>query len=182
MRRGITTKNQLLAAAEALGVPLTACCFKDELASVTPDVTVPTRYIVNLADSDDLSHGTHWVAVLLVPRINRAWYFDSYGCAPPKAILAFINRFASETNIMNKQVQGISSNYCGQYCLDFLCSMSRSSSGASNRERELGGGPGSTLNRVKHLNRARSGDWGGISDTLDRRFRAFRQAYDIARY
>ena len=65
--------------------------------------------------------GSHWLAVLLLPRSSSAYYFDSYGMPPTlvPAIQEFIRHNCTVSDYNRSQLQGLTSNVCGKYCCLF---------------------------------------------------------------
>jgi len=61
--------------------------------------------------------GSHWLALRLTPRSSSAYYFDSYGTvALVPAIQAFLKRHCTTWEYNKRQLQGLTSDVCGQYC------------------------------------------------------------------
>lgn len=128
-----TTDKQLWDWALKNGIPIRAICFKDQLQSLVP---APGGYIINMADSNDGSNGTHWVALWIDgsrmgaaksrSRVAKAFYFDSFGVDMPTAVSQFINRAGMPTAVHStKEIQNINGGGCGQYCMLFLHQMSK---------------------------------------------------------
>ena len=62
-------------------------------------------------------NGSHWLAVLFRPKSASAYYFDTYGFVPlVPDIQAFIRRNSTVSNYNKRQLQGLTSNVCGNYC------------------------------------------------------------------
>lgn len=119
---GTTTNIGLRKAADMYELPLRLIAFKDQLMLYNP---VPGAYIINMEDSTT-GHGSHWVALYLaVERRNpTAYYFDSFGGAPPMEVRNFASRYgAADLYYQNKQIQKLSANYCGQYVLALINAM-----------------------------------------------------------
>lgn len=74
------------------------------------------RLIVN-TDTKNLM-GTHWIAIL--SREDEAYYFDPFGYPPPLNIASWMNKYYSTWTYNSRQVQAITSDYCGYFCLHFL--------------------------------------------------------------
>lgn len=97
---------------------------KDEFLGVFASDNLPksvgpfnhTSLIVNL-DTNNLP-GTHWVAI--ITRENEAYYFDPFGRSPPLIIASWLNKYFDDWRYNNRQVQTISSTYCGYFCLHFI--------------------------------------------------------------
>jgi hypothetical protein len=79
------------------------------------------KFIMNLDDRN--GDGTHWVAV----DIDNKLYFDSFGAPPPNEVCHLINGWNDE------QLQAITDDKCGEYCLYFL----KHSSNNKNKNLEL---------------------------------------------
>lgn len=77
--------------------------------------------IVNL----DTFHGrgTHWVAYC--KKENDVFYYDSFGDLPPPTEL--VDYFGGEINIRFNytRYQNFQTSTCGQFCLTFLCNISK---------------------------------------------------------
>jgi hypothetical protein len=124
LKEGQTTNTQLQEAAEKLKIPLNAISWRDKLYDLVPK---PGGYIINMESCNNKTGGTHWVAIFLTNEKghHRAYYFDSFGVPPPVDVLTFARSWGSSDIIHSrKQIQQINSNFCGQYCLHFLKSMS----------------------------------------------------------
>lgn len=118
-----TTDTQLKKWSKQLNIPLGAICYKNELMNV--QVHPNTGYIINMANNDDGTHGTHWVA-LYFDRPDQAYYFDSFGIAMPIEVRDFAKKFGCNTITYSiADCQSLNSGGCGQYCLLFLSFMSR---------------------------------------------------------
>lgn len=97
---------------------------KDEFLGVFASDRLPktagpfnhTSLIVN-TDTQNLP-GTHWVAI--ISRENEAYYFDPLGYSPPLMIATWLNLYFATWTCNNRQVQAITSNYCGYFCLHFI--------------------------------------------------------------
>jgi hypothetical protein len=78
----------------------------------------PAAFIANTDEQG--KPGTHWVAIY-IPKIGKTEYFDSYGLPP------FVDghiSFLDNHKWMHNQVemQSLTSNVCGHYCLMYLAS------------------------------------------------------------
>jgi hypothetical protein len=101
------------------GISLVGIFSKDELPSRPRN----GNYIINLQDADD-GNGTHWTAFTIIGN-KYACYFDSFGFMPPTPILNYLSSY-KPYGYSNRQIQDISSDYCGYYCLAFLKTMKTS--------------------------------------------------------
>ena len=65
--------------------------------------------------------GSHWLAVLFLPKSSTAYYFDSYGMPPTSVptIHEFIRRNCTVWDYNRRQLQGLTSNVYGKYCCLF---------------------------------------------------------------
>lgn len=122
MNNSMTTSNQLIRLCKKFGIPLNEICSKDQLHNFIPS---GGGYIVNMQDSDE-GHGTHWVAIWIPPWKNECIYFDSFGIAPPIAVMEFCARWSNNLTCSTKEIQNINGGHCGQYCVHFLYYMSHS--------------------------------------------------------
>ena len=114
--RGITSNFELINLAKILNIPLTAIIYKNELYKFNPDEDC--SFIIDLHDKEDPSTG-HWVA--LTKKDNKFIYFDSFGIIYPLAIYNFCKDYPIQYN--TKQIQSLSTEWCGGYCLAFLWHM-----------------------------------------------------------
>lgn len=97
---------------------------EDEFLGVFASDTLPksaspmkyTSLIVN-TDTSNLP-GTHWVGI--ITRDDEAYYFDPFGYSPPLMINSWLNKHFSNWTHNERQVQPITSNACGYFCLHFL--------------------------------------------------------------
>jgi hypothetical protein len=73
-------------------------------------------YIVNLANHNDGTNGTHWVAIWVEGRDSI--YHDPFGVSSPESIVNFL----ANTRMVStkKQIQNELSGICGYYVLMFL--------------------------------------------------------------
>ena len=119
MSEGITSDDDLKKIAKDINLRLNGIFFKDELPLIPHEGT----YIVNLASSTDKSGGTHWCCFGL-NKNKQAIYFDPFGMPEPVEVTKFMMKWVNNkhNHIIrnNKDIQLLTSNYCGQYCLDFL--------------------------------------------------------------
>ena len=79
-----------------------------------------SSYIINLDNSQ--YSGSHYVAVIVKSR--HVWYFDSIGLPPGLSMNADIFKRLLKTRKTiywnKKSIQGITSLFCGFYCISFL--------------------------------------------------------------
>ena len=76
-----------------------------------------STYIFNLSKINE--KGTHLVAISL--KNNDVLYFDSFGLScENKDILSFIYSVNNKYQYNALQIQHLTSNYCGLYCLAFV--------------------------------------------------------------
>ena len=59
--------------------------------------------------------GTHWTVFIV--KVNKSYYFDSFGGHPDKSIL---NQLPKPIIYHNYKIQDINSQLCGSYCLYFF--------------------------------------------------------------
>lgn len=78
-----------------------------------PTETIPVCYIVNSSPSWHM--GSHWTAVYLDNGTRE--YFCSYGMEPPQTLIA---RLGGDYSHNSLQLQDITSDLCGQYCILYL--------------------------------------------------------------
>jgi hypothetical protein len=86
--------------------------------------TLPIKYskpAAFIANTDEQGKpGTHWVAIF-IPKAGKTEYFDSYGLSPyVRDHLLFLKNENYTYN--EKEMQSLTSNVCGHYCLMFLAS------------------------------------------------------------
>lgn len=116
MSKNYTTNVELYKKAYENNICLNGIYFKDQL----PNIVKNGGYIVNLADHDDGTSGTHWVGFWIEGK--KAIYFDPLGVHPPEAVKDFLGNL--NLMITTKQVQNEYSGWCGHYLLYFLYYMS----------------------------------------------------------
>lgn len=122
LKNGETTNIQLREIISKLNLPVNAICWKDQLYDMIPK---PDGYIVNMENSVNCTGGTHWIALFLTNERgeHKTYYFDSFGAPPPQDVLMFAKSWGPDLIHSCKQIQQINSNFCGQYCLDFIKTM-----------------------------------------------------------
>jgi hypothetical protein len=86
--------------------------------SHTPTVLYSTQIIIH--------EGSHWLAVYVLPKAYKSYFFDSYGQAPyiPN-IQTFITKNCSVWEYNKLQLQGLNSTVCGKYYCLFALYMDR---------------------------------------------------------
>jgi len=90
-------------------LPLIDVVCKDRL----PNKRYIGDYVVNMENNDDGS-GTHWVFCKILPKGNKALYWDSFGVYPPEEVKQFLHPLKIAYN--TRQIQDINSECCGHYC------------------------------------------------------------------
>ena len=86
-------------------------------------VNYPSCLIVNTQKSNQL--GEHWLAIYY-SKNKSCYFFDSMGLPPTFYKLEQYIKLTSKSYTHNKkQLQGIFSQYCGYYCINFLLIKSR---------------------------------------------------------
>lgn len=78
----------------------------------------------------DKSHqsGSHWVCLFVDIKLNKIYYWDSYGVKPDKEVYDFVNVIKKQGSRLNKKFNFYINTYrhqyenseCGVYCLWFL--------------------------------------------------------------
>ena len=88
-------------------------------------VLKPCTLIVN---ADPHKEGdSHWLSTHLTHRSSSAYYFDSYGIVPlVQSIQAFQKRHCTTWEYNKRQLQGLTSEFCGHYCCLLALYMDRS--------------------------------------------------------
>ncbi len=72
--------------------------------------------IVNL-DSES-GDGTHWTLIYNDPKNTKdAYYFDSYGVAPPTEVEKYLRTSGKKIQYNTSQLQNIVSSMCGYFCV-----------------------------------------------------------------
>jgi hypothetical protein len=120
LTNGETSNTQLILMAQRVGIPLKKICFKDQLFDMK---AVPGAYILNLQNERDYSpmKPSHWVGMFLPSSKKAAYYFDSYGQPFPEIVAHFAKKNGyREVVYSREEIQPISSNYCGQFVIDWL--------------------------------------------------------------
>lgn len=105
--------------AKKYNIPLNGVYMKNELENMIPN---SGGYIINMQDSID-GNGTHWISVYFPKNKKNSLYFDSFGLAPPIAIIKFMLKYSPNIITSDEEIQNINSGFCGQYCLYFLHQM-----------------------------------------------------------
>jgi len=119
--------------------------FPSDLLPSSRSILKPCTLIVN---ADPHTEGvSHWLAIRLTPRSSSGYYFDSYGIIPlVTSIQAFLKRNCTTWEYNKRQLQGLSSDVCGQYCCLFALFMDRGYTpqqfitlfaGSSNADRQV---------------------------------------------
>lgn len=106
--------------AKKYGIPIRAIVPKDKL----PKHPVNGAWIINL--QDDVVNGinemgTHWTALWIEE--GGAVYADSFGFPAPSDVEVFIHKRFHDYLYNTKQVQDITTAYCGRYAILFLVYM-----------------------------------------------------------
>jgi len=98
--------------------------FPSDLLPSSRPILKPCTLIVNADHHTE--GGSHWLALLLTPRSSSAYYFDSYGIVPLEpSIPAFLKRNCTTWEYNKRQLQGLTSDVCGQNCCLFALFMDR---------------------------------------------------------
>jgi len=99
-----------------LKIPIKAVTFKDLYKYIKPE---DGAYIINLDDSTTKKYGTHWSCLILANKYGLYW--DSFGLPIPTSIKIFLNKNKCKKIYYSiDQIQTLSSNACGYYCIYFL--------------------------------------------------------------
>lgn len=109
---------------ERNGIPLVYIGFKDKLIGTHLQVG---SYVLNMADSDDGTGGTHWIC-FLVERINgihHVVYFDPFGLDPPEIVKKYVSKIDDDIVYNNEQLQNENSSICGWYVIYFIYYMNK---------------------------------------------------------
>ena len=69
--------------------------------------------------------GEHWVAMYVDDDGNYAEYFDSLGRIPSSIFESYINEHCRQLIYSSRQLQSITSRFCGHYCACFCILRSR---------------------------------------------------------
>ncbi len=72
--------------------------------------------VINMGDGS--TGGTHWVAILM--NRSNTIYFDSFGCEPPKSVLAFMKKRKLPSFYADRQLQDLKTSSCGWFCIFFI--------------------------------------------------------------
>ncbi len=113
----MNTNFDLIEKCKRLNITLIGVYCKDEL----PRVKRNGCYIVNMQDDYDSETGedlpgSHWICFII--KINKAYYFDSFGFPPPEIIKQYLKPYKTMYNL--KEIQSLNSSTCGSYVLAFL--------------------------------------------------------------
>jgi hypothetical protein len=116
------------------------------------DLLPSSRSILKLCtlivNADPHTEGcSHWLAIRLTPPSSSAYYFDSYGIIPlVPSFQAFLKHNCTTWEYNKRQLQGLTSDVCGQYCWLFALFMDRGYTpqqfitlfaGSSNADRQV---------------------------------------------
>lgn len=86
-------------------------------------VSYPCSFVVNTHSSKQ--PGEHWLAIHY-DESGKCTFFDSFGLSPLYYKLDdFIKKTSTSWEHNEQQIQSISSNKCGYYCIYFILLMSR---------------------------------------------------------
>ena len=98
--------------------------FHSDLLPSSRSTLKPCTLIVN---ADPHTEGvSHWLAIRLTPRSSSAYYFDSNGIIPlAPSIQDFLHQICITWQYNKRQLQGLTSAVCGQYCCLFTIFMDR---------------------------------------------------------
>ena len=89
--------------------------FPSDLLPSSRPVRKPCTLMVNA--NPHTEGGSHWLAIRLTPRSSSAYNFDSYGIVPlVPSIQAFLHQNCTTWEYNKTQLQGQTSEVCGQYC------------------------------------------------------------------
>jgi hypothetical protein len=104
------------------GIPLLDICFKDQLNNKNP---YQGCYIINMANSDSETHGTHWIGLFL--QKYSGYFFDSFGMPPPLEVEEFCKRLKTVKDVKynSLEIQSLKLGGCGEFVVDFLAYMNR---------------------------------------------------------
>jgi hypothetical protein len=90
--------------------------FPSNLLPLSRSILKPCTHIVNADPHTE--GGSHWLAIRLTPRSSSAYYFYSYGTIPlVPSIQAFLKHNCITLEYNKRQLQCLTSDVCGQYCV-----------------------------------------------------------------
>lgn len=75
-------------------------------------------YIINMADSDDGTGGTHWTAMMIEK--HNVVYFDPLGTPPPSIVKQYVRSIDDDVLYNQKKIQNEVSAICGWYVILFI--------------------------------------------------------------
>jgi len=87
--------------------------------------TLPDRPRLLVCNTDPSDKpGRHWVAIYVDDDGNRGEFFDSFGRRPDDVFERYMNRHCSSWIFNDRQLQSVTSKFCGHYCIYYcmLCS------------------------------------------------------------
>ena len=76
------------------------------------------RLLVCNTDPSDMP-GAHWIAIYVDDDGHYGEYFDSLGREPARVFERYMNEHCREWTFNRKQLQSITSRFCGHYCACF---------------------------------------------------------------
>lgn len=117
---GITSDKQLYKLADKLNIKINYIGFIEDLN----DISKNGGYIINLANSD--SSGSHWTC--FYKENDEIFYYDSFAVGFEDKLLDLAKKSNIKNIIFNDyhQMQDISEDLCGIWCLIFLYYMENS--------------------------------------------------------
>jgi len=87
---------------------------------------LPTKPRLLVCNTDPSTMpGEHWIAIYVDDDGHYGEYFDSLGRAPTRQFEHYMNEHCREWNYNCKQLQSITSRFCGHYCASFCIIRSR---------------------------------------------------------
>jgi hypothetical protein len=112
---GVTSNVDLLRIGHRLGLRNLQVLSKDRL----PRQPRPGLYIINMENEYDDRVG-HWVCCAVLRGQRLSYYADPFGVVPPVEILQFPRLFRRPIAMSAVDIQALTSDKCGYFCLYIL--------------------------------------------------------------
>lgn len=115
----VLSNTDIIELLERNGIHLVFINYKDQLEETPIQVG---SYVVNMADSDDGSGGTHWVAFIIekIDSVYHTVYFDAFGLAPSEAVKQYLAPIDDDIVYNWNQIQNENSSICGWFVVYWI--------------------------------------------------------------
>lgn len=115
----VLSNTDIIELLERNGIHLVFINYKDQLEETPIQVG---SYVVNMADSDDGSGGTHWVTFIIekIDSVYHTVYFDAFGLAPSEAVKKYLAPIDDDIVYNWNQIQNENSSICGWFVVYWI--------------------------------------------------------------